>query len=413
MMLTEFKTNLTQNVLMKKKAIPFYLKWVADGYAFLDRPNSELLGPQSKQQFLEHLAKTHEDWQVKQAEHALRLYAYFLSSQQSEASSDDETANLAWIDLENRARKALRLRHRAYSTEKTYLTWLRSFRGFVKGRNPTSLTAGHIQDFLSHLAVEKLVSPSTHNQALNALIFVYRHALGKHIGERELDAVRATSKRRLPVVLTSKEVQGIFTHLPEHHRLMAKVIYGCGLRLTECLSLRIKDVDVEQAIVLVRTGKGHKNRRTVLPETLKDALIARLATVRTLYDQDRGEKLPGVFLPHALNRKYPNAGKEWGWFWLFPSQSLSVDPRTSIVRRHHVHPASLQKAFKAAVVHAGIAKPASVHTLRHTFATHLLEKGYDIRTIQELLGHQNLQTTMIYTHVATRNILGVKSPLDL
>lgn len=411
-MLTEFKTNLTHKVLMKEKYVPCYLKWVAEGYAFLDRPNSEPLGHQGKQQFLHHLAKTHEDWQVKQAEHALRLYAYFLSSRQREATSNDQATNLAWIDLENRARKALRLRHRAYSTEKTYLTWLRSFRGFVKGLNPISLTAGHIQDFLSHLAVEKHVSPATQNQALNALIFVYRHALGRTIGERELDAVRATPKRRLPVVLTSKEVHGIFTHLPEHHRLMAKVIYGCGLRLTECLSLRIKDVDVEQGVVIVRASKGAKDRRTVLPDTLKDTLIEHLSTVRTLYNQDRGEKRPGVFLPHALDRKYPNAGKEWGWFWLFPSQSLSVDPRSAIVRRHHVHPAALQKAFKAAVVHAGLAKPASVHTLRHTFATHLLEKGYDIRTIQELLGHKNLQTTMIYTHVATRNILGVKSPLD-
>lgn len=189
------------------------------------------------------------------------------------------------------------------------------------------------------------------------------------------------------------------------------LIYGCGLRLQECLRLRIKDIDLEQGMVIVRSGKGDKDRRTVLPETLKDGLIHHLSEMKSLYDQDRKENLSGVWLPGALDKKYPNAGKEWGWYWFFPSRSLSVDPRNLVVRRHHVHPASLQKAFRAAVGKAGVAKQASVHTLRHSFATHLLEKGYDIRTIQELLGHRNLQTT-IYTHVAKKNVLGVKSPLD-
>lgn len=173
------------------------------------------------------------------------------------------------------------------------------------------------------------------------------------------------------------------------------------------------DIDLEQGVIIVRAGKGDKDRRTVLPEVLKDDLIRHMAEVRSLYDLDRKEEISGVWLPSALERKYPQAGKEWGWFWLFPSKSLAVDPRNLIVRRHHVHPASMQKAFKVALGKAGIAKQASVHTLRHSFATHLLEKGYDIRTIQELLGHQNLQTTMIYTHVAKKNILGVKSPLDV
>jgi integron integrase len=193
---------------------------------------------------------------------------------------------------------------------------------------------------------------------------------------------------------------------------MAMLIYGCGLRLHECLVLRIKDIDLEQNTVIVRSGKGDKDRRTLLPQALKDDLIRHIAEVRSLYDQDRKQDLNGVWLPGALDKKYPNAGKEWGWFWLFPSKSLSVDPRSLSVRRHHVHPASLQKAFKVALGKAGIAKQASVHTLRHSFATHLLENGYDIRTIQELLGHRNLQTTMIYTHVASKNILGVRSPLD-
>ncbi|MBI5746322.1 MAG: integron integrase, partial [Nitrospirae bacterium] len=222
----------------------------------------------------------------------------------------------------------------------------------------------------------------------------------------------ARQRRRLPVVLSIKEITSIFEYMAGTQQLMAMLIYGCGLRLQECLSLRIKDIDLEQNIVIVRSGKGDKDRRTMLPESLKDNLIHHLSEVRAMYDEDRAKDLNGVYLPNALERKYPNAGKEWAWFWLFPSKSLSVDPRSHTVRRHHMHPASLQKAFKTAAGKAGIAKQASVHTLRHSFATHLLEKGYDIRTIQELLGHSNLQTTMIYTHVATKNILGVRSPLD-
>lgn len=193
---------------------------------------------------------------------------------------------------------------------------------------------------------------------------------------------------------------------------MAMLTYGCGLRVTECASLRIKDIDLERGTVIVRASKGDKERRTVLPDRLKDPLIQHISATRLIYDNDRRQNLPGVFLPGALEKKYPNAGTEWGWFWLFPSQSLSVDPRTLIVRRHHMHPASLQRTFREAMQQTGISKQVSVHTLRHSFATHLLENGYDIRTIQELLGHRNLQTTMIYTHVATKNVLGVRSPLD-
>jgi integron integrase len=289
---------------------------------------------------------------------------------------------------------------------------MRSFQSFINPKEPVKLDGRDLQDFLSYLAVERKVSASTQNQALNAIVFLYRHVLEKEIGEKELNAVRARYKRRLPVVLTLKEALAIFDHLSGVQRIMAMLTYGCGLRLQECLSLRIKDIDLEQNIVIVRSGKGDKDRRTILPESLKDDLIAQISEVRSLYDRDREKGINGVYLPGALERKYPNAGKEWAWFWLFPSQLLSVDPRTHTVRRHHMHPASLQKAFKAAVAKSGITKQASVHTLRHSFATHLLENGYDIRTIQELLGHTNLQTTMIYTHVASKNILGVQSPLD-
>jgi integron integrase len=411
-MLEPFKNFLSLKDKVNDKYIPFYLKWVTEGYRFLDIPLTQPITNEQKSQFLKRLSKNHEDWQVNQADNALRLYGYFLSSQQSDKSDGiQETLINDWKAVEEKTIEAIRLRHRSYSTEKTYIAWLRQFQGFVKSKELKNLDGKDIQDFLSYLAVERKVSASTQNQALNAIVFVYRHVLEKDI-EDQINSVRARQKRRLPVVLTIKEVNNIFDEMSGLYCLMVKLIYGCGLRLQECLSLRIKDVDIEQGIVIVRSGKGDKDRRTVLPESLKDDLLHHISSVRDIYEQDRRDNTNGVYLPGALDKKYPNAGKEWGWFWLFPAKDLSIDPRSRIVRRHHLHPASLQRAFKDAVIKAGITKQASIHTLRHSFATHLLESGYDIRTIQALLGHRNLQTTMIYTHVATKNILGVRSPLD-
>lgn len=409
-MLNLFKKFLLQKGSIKPQYIPFYVKWVADCYAFLGEPPAARLRSEAKKEFLSQIAKNYEDWQVRQADAALRLYDYFLS-RELKGAFPAGGATEEWKAAEERMRKALRLRQRSYNTEKTYIMWLRGFRSFVGDRPPADLEGRDLQDFLSHLAVERKVSPATQNQALNAVVFFFRHVLEKNV-ENALSAVRARQRRQLPVVLTAREVERIFDQMTGVQRLMAMLTYGCGLRLRECLNLRIKDIDLEQGVVIVRSGKGDRDRRTVLPERLKDDLIRHIAEVRSLYDRDRTQNLSGVSLPGALEKKYPNAGKEWGWFWLFPSKSLSVDPRTLTVRRHHIHPASLQKAFKSAVEKAGIAKPASVHTLRHSFATHLLENGYDIRTVQELLGHKNLQTTMIYTHIASRNVLGVRSPLD-
>jgi integron integrase len=410
-MIREFESYLSNKKHVKDKYFPYYIKWVSDCYSYLDESVESRLPADRIQTFLSHLSKKHEDWQVNQADYALRLYQFFLSMGKRHKQDNSGGAQYKWKELEEETRKVLRIRHRSLRTEKTYIGWLRRFQGFAIEKAPESLEGKDIQDFLSHLAVDRRVSTSTQNQALNALVFVYKHVLIKDI-ENTINAVKARYKRRLPVVLTIKETEQIFDKIPGLYRLMAMLTYGCGLRLNECLSLRIKDVDLEQNIVIVRSGKGDEDRRTVLPERLKDELIHHIASIRSLYDRDRKQNLNGVALPGALERKYSNAGKEWGWFWLFPSRSLSIDPRTNVVRRHHMHPASLQRAFKAAVCKAGITKQATVHTLRHSFATHLLEKGYDIRTIQELLGHKQIQTTMIYTHVAKKNILGVRSPLD-
>lgn len=407
-MLQAFEQFLSDKERVPQKNAPYYVKWVSDCYRYFDKAETQLLTNEQNTEFLSQLAKKHEDWQVQQADRALRLYGYFLTRKRT--SEDEPSVNNQgdWKEIEEEMRQALRLRHRSYSTETTYILWFRQFQGFVNGKQYQSLDGKDLQNFLSYLAVERKVSASTQNQALNAIVFLYRHVFDKDI-EGEISAVRAKQKRRLPVVLTAKEVDKIVSEMSDINRLMARLIYGCGLRLQKCLQLRIKDVDFEQGVVVIRSGKGDKDRRTVLPEAGREELAKHLTDIKVIYEKDRKEQLNGVQLPGALERKYPNAGKEWAWFWLFPSKTLSMDPRTKIVRRHHVYHDAL---FKVAVMKAGITKQASVHTLRHSFATHLLENGYDIRTIQELLGHTNLQTTMIYTHVATKNSLGVRSPLD-
>ncbi len=411
-MLDTFRHYLSHTAGTKEKYLPYYLKWVSEGYSFLKTELNNPLTGQDRERYLSHLSKNHEDWQVNQADDALRLYGFFLARKSENAAVPpvNKDAGGQWPHKEESMTHALRLRHWSLRTEKTYLLWLRQFKGFTREKPPLHLDEQDFRNFLTHLAVERKVSASTQNQAFNALLFFYRHVLDKNV--EVLGSVRAKEKRRLPVVLTVREVEQVFDGMTGIHRLMAMLIYGCGLRLQECLSLRVKDLDLEQNMVMVRGGKGDEDRRTVLPERIKEELARHLTAVRQLHEADRKEDRNGVELPHALERKYPNAGKEWGWFWLFPSASLSIDPRSQIVRRHHLHPATLQRVFRTAVGKAGIVKNATVHTLRHSFATHLLEKGYDIRTIQELLGHKFLQTTMIYTHVASRNILGVRSPLD-
>ena len=406
-----FKTFLQTYGKIKAKHIPYYLRWISMAYQFAQQPDSLPLSPQQQKAFLQHLSRNHTDWQVQQADRAIRLYRYFLSQKMSNFSQNIP-ATMEWNHIIQEMQKALRRKHRSLSTEKSYLKWLKAFGQFCQFKSPKELTPTDLIHFISELAVQKNVAVSTQNQALNALVFLYRYVLNIPLGKEELLPVQATRGKRLPVVLSKSEIHQIFTHLSGLALLMARLIYGSGLRLKECLQLRIQDVDVEQGKLLVRAGKGDKDRYTLLPESLQEDIWSQMQAARKWFEQDRQKGLPGVWLPDALERKYPNAGKQWEWFWLFPSKSLSVDPFSGTVRRHHIHPTTLQTAFKKAVKAAGITKPASIHTLRHSFATHLLEDGYDIRTVQELLGHKNVQTTMIYTHVATRNLLGVRSPLD-
>ena len=412
-MLNDFKTYLAQTAHIPDKYIPHYIRWVTQAYRFVQKNWNEPLSLEQIKMYLNDISAKYEDWQINQAKSALRHYTYFLKKMNQEDDLTEVTApsKEPWDQFIQKTVTALRLKQRAFSTEKTYLRWIRSFRYFLNDKNPYDLTAEDLQFFLSHLAVDLNVAPNTQNQALNALIFFFRYGLEKNI-ENMLDAVRARKKQKLPVVLTKDEIHAVFEHMPPNHRLMAKVIYGGGLRLMECLRLRVKDVDFKQEIIWVRSGKGDKDRNTLLPASIKEELQNHLKIVRKLYEQDRQKNIPGVELPHLLNKKYPNAPTEWQWYWFFPSRYLSVDPRSNTIRRHHVHPGSLQKAFKTALRRAEVAKHASIHTLRHSFATHLIEAGYDVRTVQELFGHKGTPTTEIYTHIAKVNFTGIKSPLD-
>jgi integron integrase len=313
--------------------------------------------------------------------------------------------------LIQRYRELLQTRHYARRTVKTYEQWLRRFLRFHGMRHPREMGSTEVNAFLSHLAVNEQVSASTQNQALAALLFLYRNLLER---ELELDGVvRARTRQRLPVVLSEAEVRAVRQQLEGEPALVVGLLYGSGLRLMEALRLRVKDLDVERRELTVRDGKGGKDRLTLLPQTLVPALQEHLLQVRSIHRSDLNAGWGRVLMPYALERKYPNASREWGWQWVFPQQKRWRDPETGHQGRHHLDPSVVQKAVKRAVAAAGVSKAASCHTFRHSFATHLLERGQDIRTIQELLGHKDVSTTMIYTHVLNRGPLGVRSPADI
>jgi len=308
-------------------------------------------------------------------------------------------------------RRALRLRHYSRRTEEAYVHWVRRFVKFCGLRHPRGLGAAEVTRFLSSLAVERHVSASTQNLALSALVFLYRDVLDVPVGWLAA-LVRAKRPKRMPVVLTADEVRRVLKRMRGRTQLMAALLYGTGMRLFEVLCLRVKDVDFAANEITVRGGKGDKDRVTMLPERLKSPLLHHFAAIRQQHERDTAEGGGLVELPGALGSKYPNAGREWGWQWVFPATLVHTHGPSGERRRHHLHVTVVQRAFRGAVLAAGITKPASCHTLRHSFATHLLEAGYDIRTVQELLGHSDVRTTMIYTHVLRRGGLGVRSPAD-
>jgi integron integrase len=313
--------------------------------------------------------------------------------------------------LLDQVRDRLRVKHYSIRTEHTYVDWIKRYILFHGKRHPKDMAARDVEAFLTHLAVHGRVAASTQNQAKSAILFLYREVLEIQLSWLD-NVTQAKAPKRLPVVLTVSEVQAVLSRLTGTHALIASLLYGGGMRLMEAVRLRVKDVEFARREIVVREGKGFKDRVTMLPEAVVAPLKAHLAKVKALHDEDLAQGYGEVYLPFALDKKYPNAGREWGWQYVFPSKNFSVDPRSGKTRRHHLDEKGVQRAVKQAVRDAELTKPATPHTLRHSFATHLLQSGYDIRTIQELLGHSDVSTTMIYTHVLNKGGKGVISPLD-
>ncbi len=363
---------------------------------------------------LEH--QGYEEWQIRQAQEAVVLYiekflGKSISYEDKTGRKKQYTGIKSWKQAKKIFTDRMRLRHYSYNTEKTYRDWIRRFIQYTNLKSPVDAETKHAKRFLTYLAVERKVASSTQNQAFNALLFLYRDVLGQEFGDFR-NTIRAKKSSRIPTVLTKEEIKKIFVHIPEKSILPLKLIYASGIRVSECVRLRVKDLDFGNHTLIVRSGKGNKDRATLLPDFLHPSLKQHLAEIKKIYDDDLSKGYGEVFLPNALERKYPEACREWVWQYIFPSENLSIDPRSGVVRRHHISQQILQRAMRNAVKKAGIAKAASVHTLRHSFATHLLQAGYDIRTVQDLLGHKDVSTTMIYTHVLKNGPSGVKSPAD-
>jgi len=417
--LQEFGEFLLKAQLVRPAAAPYFVRWVR---RFLSRPASDEPLADQARGFCEELERTGgaEDWQVRQADQALRIYfVNFLKRtdwhRRPASTVVDEQGRTSPLAALEQLRMRLKTRHYSYRTECTYADWVRRFLDYAaqqQGVPHPRVESELVRDYLTHLAVRQRVSASTQNQAFCAILFLCREVLGLNV-ESVSPGVRAKRGERLPVVLSMPETVALLGAMSGTPRLMAALIYGGGLRVSECCELRVKDVDFDQGLVFVRHGKGDKDRSTLLAEVGREELRAHLRKSEAQHQADRQSGLAGVWMPDALDRKYPNAGRELGWFWVFPSRTLSTDPRAGVVRRHHMSDSVIQKAVKAAAQEARIHKPVSVHTLRHSFATHLLLNGVDIRQIQEYLGHANVETTMIYTHVVKDFRNPARSPLDI
>ncbi len=419
--LPEFQSFLVLRKLVPEKNVPYYAYWVSKFMAFSN--NREGLSQDLLvKEFLNSLNGQKEifDWQVQQAEQALQLYmGYFSKGNILAVPIGDFQKEQKYSDVSqvlNDTRKAIRIKHYSYRTERSYIDWVKRFYEYTlnvkkKDVRVRGFDSDDVRDFLSYLAVKLRVSSSTQNQAFNALLFLFRDVLNMELNDLG-KTVRAKRGVKLPVVLSVEEVGKLFGQIEGKNLLILQLLYGSGLRLMELARLRVKDIDFDANLIFVRSGKGDKDRTTMLPQLLKDRLRLYMEEVRIVHEKDLKDGYGEVYLPDALERKYSNAAKDWCWQYVFPSASRSIDPRSGKIRRHHISEKAIQNAVGNAVKKAGIAKHATVHTLRHSFATHLLIKGINIREIQELLGHKNIETTMIYTHVVRDMSSAPKSPLD-
>lgn len=411
-----FAEYIHKRKLAQEPHIPFYVKWVKRFLAAPSPPTAT--SPNDRLKFfadLLHQDQSLQDWQCRQAIKAVELYLKVFSSPPAESASvashigkeaTVEAAEKAFADM----RELIRLRHYSYRTEQTYLDWIRRYFGYALNHDLDWRTSGSAKAFLSSLATTHDVAASTQNQAFSALLFLMRDVLKQD--NLDMDSVRARQGSRLPVVLSIEEVRQVIRMAQPEDRLLLQLAYGAGLRVSELIRLRIKDLDFDNHLIVVRAAKGNKDRGTLLPRKLDGALQEQIKEVKQLHDQDLAAGHGAVYLPFALDRKYPSAPREFGWQYLFPAADLAVDPRSGIVRRHHISDQVPQRIMREATRKAGINKPASIHALRHSFATHLLLKGVNIREVQKYLGHQSVETTMIYTHVIRGMDSTAESPLD-
>ena len=415
--LVEYQRFLISNKFVSEKEAPFCAYWVSKFLSFSKKQENLPFNLKTQKFFYYLNSLKIDDWKMKQAALAIQLYAeHYIKGKipSGRYSSSEDSSECAYIT--QKMREAIRLKHYSYSTERSYLDWTRRFYNYisdVKNRNifRETLNSQDVTDYLTYLAINERVSSSTQNQAFNALLFLFQNVLRLDIKDLN-KTVRAKRGPKLPVVLSVEEVKELFSRVEGKNLLMLQLLYGAGLRLMEVVRLRVKDIDFSSDLVFVRSGKGDKDRTTMLPKMIKDRLRLYLKEVEELHAKDIKASCGEVYLPGDLTRKYPHAGREWGWQYVFPAFKLSLDPRSGKVRRHHISPSLIQKVVKNAVRKAGIVKHATVHTLRHSFATHLLMNGVNIREIQDLLGHKNIETTMVYTHVM-RDMSNVpESPLD-
>lgn len=420
--LPEFQQFLLNKSLTSQRYVPFYARW-ASKFLIYSNNTSEPDLEKRMESFLAQLSQDHNiaDWQVDQARDALKLYIYHydgneLSGLDANGTQIVKNTHLKLPQVIGFSRDSIRIKHYAYRTESSYIGWVKRFYEYllktrkkdVEKENPSS---EDVRNFLSHLALKLKVSSSTQNQAFNALLFLFRNVLMIELNDLK-KTVRAKRGPKLPVVLSIEEVGKLFANVEGKHLLILQLLYGAGLRLMELARLRVQDIDFDADLIFVRGGKGDKDRSTVLPRCIKEQLVLHLQQAKLLHKKDLNDGYGEAYLPDALSRKYPNAGKEWRWQYVFPAVKLSMDPRGGKIRRHHISEKVIQNTVQNAVKKAGIAKHATVHTLRHSFATHLLMNGVNIREVQELLGHKNVETTMVYTHVLRDMGNAPESPLD-
>ncbi len=414
-MLDGFGNFLNKMNLAQPKHQPYLVRWVKEFLLFAMQHRGYTF-EQTLDLFLTQIAKRKDimPWQIRQAGDAIRIYRYQYraSTDETKLMDYDKPSDEKNNNLLKRMKEILRLRHYAKSTEKTYLNWVQRFFLYREKSGLTGAPAPlDVKNFLTHLAVAENVSASTQNQAFSALLFLFREVLHRELEEIS-QTVRARRGRKLPVVLSVKEVDALLGAVDPEYSLMVKLLYGSGMRLMELINLRVKDIDFDSGLIIIHSGKGEKDRTTLLPESLHDQLHNHLEKVSKWHKEDLARGYGEAPLPAALAKKYPGAGKEWGWQYVFPADKIAVDPSDGKIRRYHVYAKTLQGAIRRAARRANLAKHATAHTLRHSFATHLLMNGTDIREIQELLGHKSLETTMIYTHVVRELKTKAQSPLD-